>query len=396
MTLLLVAASFLLTSIAKTGALDSWRLGFELGAWLAFIHYLKQPKRSWLIYTAILGSLAVLVGQWSSLLLFLVWHIGYYRLMVPAQPALKKSIHYPFIAIYAVFALSYLLRYFTANPLAVGDLFYFQAFQLTHLKLFGYTLLGLAPFLGFALAALRDLFFKIKKGEELALLLAIALFGSLVAQSILFSFLLTFLTAKQVQFYFYSEKYPWQDWVKTGNVLHLIFVFMAVIVALIGGYFQYAVDGFRAVLGCSTAYWMFSFVGVIGLYGFRRDYVLGGMTIAGVLAILFFWVQVYPFLHLQRNWPERMTTSISKQEPAVDYIRLEEADEKILPAAPYLKRSGIAVNPDALTTANDLYLLPVLAADSLKTFQHQERGWAGLWERGVWGVRNVDTSELSE
>jgi hypothetical protein len=279
-----------------------------------------------------------------------------------------------------------LLRYLLGDLVPVASLFYFQAFQLTHLKLFGYTLLGLAPFLGFAFAALRDLFFKIRKGEELALLLAVALFGSLVAQSILFPFLLTFLTAKQLQFYFYSEKYPWQDWVKTGNVLHLILVFIAVVLALLGGFFQYAADGFRAVLGCSAAYWMFSFVGVIGLYGYRRDYVLGGMTLAGVLAILFFWVQVYPFLHLQRNWPERLTTSISKQEPLVDFIRLAEEDERTLPIAPYLLRSGIEVNPDRPTTASDLYVVSILPADSLQTFQHQVTGWAGLWEAGAWGT----------
>ena len=131
---------------------------------------------------------------------------------------------------------------------------------------------------------------------------------------------------------------------------------------------------------------MFSFVGVIGLYGLRRDYVLGGMTLAGVLAILFFWVQVYPFLHLQRNWPERMTTSISKQEPPVEHIRLYEEDEKTLPAAPYLQRAGIPVNPDQSTSATDLYLLTISPADSLKTFEHQQKGWSDLWERGNWGV----------
>jgi hypothetical protein len=101
-TLLLVAASFFLTTIAKTGALDSWRLGLELGAWLALIHYLKQPKRSWLIYAALLGGAAVVVGQWSSLLLFVVWHLGYYRLMAPSHPELSKSLHKPFYHLHRI------------------------------------------------------------------------------------------------------------------------------------------------------------------------------------------------------------------------------------------------------------------------------------------------------
>ncbi len=383
-TLLVAAATFLLPFLAKSAALDIWRFGLEIAAWVALMRFLKTPNRSWLITVAVLGSLAALIGQWATVVMLLIWQVSYYRLVNPQNETLKKELAKPFVIIFLVFGLSLVTGLIAGGNSSHRPYFYFDFLQLGHLKFFFYVLLGLSPFIGFALAGLRDLFYKLKRGEELAILIGVGLFGSLITLSLVFPFLLIFLTAKQLELYFKAENYPWQNWVKTGQVLHLIFVFIAVVLALLGGFFQFQTNGFRALLGCSFAYWMFSFVGVIGLYGFRRDYVLGGMTLAGLLALLFFWIQVYPFFHLQRNWPERTVAEIQKLDLKPEVVYLSQAETLTVPVAPYLLRNGIQAKVLDTIPTEAFHLRLMEPADSLLQPTIKVAGWSWLPPGEVW------------
>lgn len=385
LTLLVGAASLLLPVLAKIASLDSWRFGLELGFWLALLHFTKNPSRRWLLWSSLLGGLAILVGSWATLVLFVIWQVAYYRILTPENENLKKQLGKPFVIIYLVFGLSYLLSLSLGYNRSLSDFYYFHFLELGHLKFFGYALLGIAPFIGFTLAALRDLFYKVKRGEELSQLLLIGLIGSFLTLSLVFPFLLIFLTAKQVENYFKVPNYPWQDWVRGGQVLHLILVFFVAALTLLGGFIQFQNDGFRAVLGCSAAYWMFSFVGVIGVYGVKRDYVLGGMTLAGLVALLFFWIQVYPFAHLQRNWPQRLQVQIEKIAPNAKTIGIDEEDLTTLPLAPYLQRAGYAI--ENTTTQRDQLLLirRLEVADSTSQPKVEIKGWPWLWGTERWG-----------
>ncbi|MEL7250270.1 MAG: hypothetical protein AAFO03_17735 [Bacteroidota bacterium] len=383
-TLLAAAATFLLPLLAKSGALDSWRFGLEIATWIALMRFMKTPNRSWLIWVAALGSLAALIGQWATVVMLLIWQVSYYRLVNPQNETLKKELAKPFVIIFLVFGLSLVAGLIAGGGTSHRPYFYFDFLQLGHLKFFFYGLLGLSPFIGFTLAGLRDLFYKLKRGEELAVLIAVGLFGSLITLSLVFPFLLIFLTAKQLDLYFRAENYPWQNWVKTTQVLHLILVFIAVVLALLGGFFQFQTNGFRALLGCSFAYWMFSFVGVIGLYGFRRDYVLGGMTLAGLLALLFFWIQVYPFFHIQRNWPERTATEIQKLEQTPEVVYISAQETLSLPLAPYLLRNGIAAQVLDSIPAETFHLRLMEPADSLLQPAIKVTGWSWLPPGEVW------------
>ena len=383
-TLLVTAATFLLPVLAKNGGLDSWRFGLEIACWIALLRYIKSPERSWLIRVALLGTLAVLVGQWATLIMLVIWQVGYYRILSGYDENLKRQLPKPFVIIFGIYALSFLASLLIGGATAHRAYFTFDFLSLGHLKFFFISLLSLAPFIGFTIAALRDLSYKFRRGEELAVLTVIGLFGSLLSLSLVFPFLLIFLTAKQVELYFKDKNYPWQDWAKAGQVLHLVLVFLAVVIALLGGFFRFQTDGFRAVLGCSAAYWMFSFVGVIGLYGFRRDYVLGGMTLAGLLALLFFWIQVYPFAHLQRNWPERLTTNIQKLEAAPDKVFLPKDEETTLPAGPYLLRNQIAVEVSDSITSNQFQIRLTEPADSSLQTDIKVSGWPRLWKTKTW------------
>ncbi len=302
-------------------------------------------------------------------------------MLVKDDTDLKRQYGKPFVLIYLALGAAHLLRYLLGAGTGVSFLA-FDFMDLSHLQFVGYSFLGLLPFIGFLVAALRDLFYKLKRGEELAQLLAVALLAALLTQSLLFAFLLAFITAKQVQHYFQQKNYPWQDWVKATQVLHLVLVFVGAIVALVSGFIQYQADGFRMVLGCGAAYWMFSFLGVVGLYGFRRDYVLGGMTLAGVLTLLFFWLQVYPYLHLQRNWPERLTAKIPAD---AGIITLSEDDPSVLPLAPYLHRAGRDVRLGA-ATAQPFYIARLPMTDNIPAASLQVLGRSYPWDVGLWGV----------
>lgn len=380
-TLLVAAASLFIPLVAKAATLDIWRLGLELAAWVALLRYFKTPTRPWLLWSALMGGLAVVLVGRASLVLFIIFQVLYYRMLVNEDANLKRQFGKPFVLIYLAAAVAHLVRYLLGA--GAGSAFLaFDFMGLGHLRFVGYSLLGLLPFVGFMVAALRDLFYKLKRGEELAQLLAVALLAAVLTQSLLFPFLLAFITAKQVQHYFQQKNYPWQDWVKATQVLHLVLVFVGAIVALVSGFIQYQADGFRMVLGCGAAYWMFSFLGVVGLYGFRRDYVLGGMTLAGVLTLLFFWVQVYPYLHLQRNWPERLAAKIPA---ATDVITLAEDDPSVLPLAPYLHRAGRDVRLGT-APATSIFVARLPMTDSIPAASLQVLGRSYPWEVGLWGV----------
>ena len=99
----------------------------------------------------------------------------------------------------------------------------------------------------------------------------------------MFPLLLALLAGKQMQLYFKAENYPWRDWARGGAVVHLVFAFVAAFAILLFGGISFSGEGFRAALGMAAAYWIFSLLGVIGLYGEKRDFALGGSLLAGVV-----------------------------------------------------------------------------------------------------------------
>ncbi|MEM9931122.1 MAG: hypothetical protein AAF840_14990, partial [Bacteroidota bacterium] len=237
-TLLLVAASLLLQFLAKVASLDAARFGLELGFWVALMHYFKKPEREWLVPTAILGVAAILVGQTATLIVVLSWWMGYFLLLKKAEGS-RPQVALPFLFIIGVFAVDFLVSVLNPAHSSMMLASYFHPFKLSFLKLLFFTFLGLAPFIGFAFAAIRDLIYKWRKGEELAMLVGVGMIGAFLGQSLVFPFLLTFLTAKQVINYFKIENYPWQNWVKGGQVLHLLVFFMVAVLLLVGGTFNF-------------------------------------------------------------------------------------------------------------------------------------------------------------
>jgi hypothetical protein len=242
-----------------------------------------------------------------------------------------------------------------------------------------YCFLGMLPMIGWLAGGLRDLGYKVKRGEKQSQLLGAGLAIAFVTQSLVFPLILALLAGKQMQVYFREEKYPWKDWVRGGAVLHLIGAFLGAFFALAGAGLTFSVDGYRAALGAVAAYWMFSLFGVIGLYGDKRDFAIGGSALAGILGVLFFWVQVYPYLDLGRSWPQRMVKKIEVKLPT--YI--PEADI-YSPALPNFRRAGIPVVTDS--TKADLILSSWTMGDTLSAAGVEINGRVIIAPR-VYGVR---------
>jgi len=253
---------------------------------------------------------------------------------------------------------------------------------LAYAKFIGYTLFGLAPLSGWLLGGVRDLVYKVQRGEQTSKLLAAGLGIAFLTQSLVFPLILALVAGKQMQLYFREGNYPWKDWVRSGATLHLIFAFIATVVLLSQVSISFPGPGFRAALGMGAAYWMFSLFGVLGLYGDRRDFALGGSILSGILVTLFFWVQVYPYYEATRNWPTRVARQMEVKlptyiPPTADYSN----------ALPYFRRAGIPVDPD--TTTADLRLVSSPPTDSLSSAGIEVTGRV-LWERRVFGVRVME------
>lgn len=222
----------------------------------------------------------------------------------------------------------------------------------------GYGLLGMLPVVGWLFGGLRDLVYKIGRGEVRSQLLGAGLGIALLTQSLVFPLLLALIAGKQMEVYFRDAHYPWRDWVRGTAVVHLIAAFIGAFLILAGLAISFPGAGFRAALGAVAAYWMFSLIGVIGLYGERRDLALGGSILAGMLGVLFFWVQVYPYVELGRDWPRELVEQV--EVPLPTYIPPTDA---FSPARSAFRRAGIPVVAD--TTTADLRLLRWPTSDTL-------------------------------
>jgi len=252
---------------------------------------------------------------------------------------------------------------------------------LGYLKFLGLTFLGMAPLSGWLFGGVRDLVYKIKKGEQASKLLGAGLAIGFVTQSLVFPLLLALLAGKQMRLYFREENYPWNDWVRSGATVHLVLAFVAAVLAMGGIGIAFPGDGFRAALGMAAAYWIFSLFGVLGLYGERRDFALGGSVLAGMLGVLFFWVQVYPYFEVKRSWPQRLVKQMEMQLPT--YV---PQDEALSSALPYLRRAGVVVVRDS--TLADLRLLSWPTADTVSTAAIEVDGRV-IFERRTFGVKTV-------
>jgi hypothetical protein len=179
-------------------------------------------------------------------------------------------------------------------------------------------LLGFLPYLGFLMAGLRDYSSKMIRGDEFSLVLMGWLVAALLAGSPAWSMALAVLVARQLDAYFVPG-YPYGNYVKTGALIHLVAAFFLCTGLMMSGLHYFGGAGFRAGLGMSAAYWSLSFIGVIGLFGIRRRYILGGPMLAGTLLISLWWTQFFPLIERERRANLSVLEHVNQSEISIIY-----------------------------------------------------------------------------
>ena len=302
-TLLVLGSCFFPINLIKFASGDAWLLGSHLMSFLFLILFLKQPINKWKWSYWIFVIVGTLVHPLSSL----VWNLGLWGYLQIFHPQGKKLNQLWLLPLLAVLYLP--LWYFGHIEFSMP--YYFMGIGSMYSKwFFPIVLLGVLPWFGFLPVAFWDMFQKLKKKEEMAIInLGWILFG-IFSQSMVLFVGLAFIMGKQLLAYF-GKNYPYPRWVKAAALVNMIFTFCALIVVMMGGFEQFKEIGFRSLINLSAIYWVTSFAGVLGLFMRSNPMVTGGMAMSGILSAMVFWVMVNPLLEQQRNLPQQIYRNMS-------------------------------------------------------------------------------------
>jgi len=303
-TFLVLGSTLLLVNLSKFVTADIWLFAMQTLAVLALVRYLKEPQLQWQIALFTCTTLAALVQVWSTLVLT-IGLATYLYFLHPQGKRLGQSY------LWALWLVLLPIFYFRDTLQTINEYFFLDFSWSSIGNYFLLNGLSILPWAGFFLAALWHMFKRLQKQEELAIITGGWFIVALLAQSLAVQAVIAIIVAKQV-IGWRDKNYPYGNIVKTGALLQLIGFFLAAMVGLIGGYLRFEGLGYRVVLSVSAAYWIWSFVGTLGLYLNNRPSIISGMTISGMLAMLFFWLQFYPAWENYRSLPKRAVAEASK------------------------------------------------------------------------------------
>lgn len=310
--LLVMTSSLLLPNFGKLASADMYLFFAQFGGFLCLILYLKQPLRFWQVTTYLFLCLGLALHPLSTLIFWAVLSLWLWR-RHPAGQQLSK------LYLWGVAPLMGLVLWLIGSLSWQPMGYVFSVNQLPLGRFLLFSLVGMAPFLGYLFGGLRDNAMLLRKGEEQAVIYTGGLIAGFLAFSISWQAFLALLVAKQMEVYF-KDNYPFRDWVKTGALVHLVLVFAFAFALLYNGFIYFEGDGYRASMAMTGAYWALSFVGVIGLYGIRRSLALGATLLSGLVGMLFFWLQLHPLLETQRSLVQETPKEI--QQKSLDASQL--------------------------------------------------------------------------
>ena len=347
--LLVLATAWPLVFSAKIAVNDIWLFAAQLLMVLALLRFLKQAQSAWrwISYGAILFALSI--HLWSTVVLLVVLSTYLWGLH-PQGKRLTRLL--PWLSLP-------LLLLAPADP----EGFLFTYGQLGYPYYLLYLSIGLLPWSGFFFGSLADLVYKLRRKEEMALILAGLLLATLLAQSPLLILVFALLIARQISAYFVPN-YPYRAVVKGFAVLHLIFSFCLITYLLLSAFAQVGAVGFRGVMAVGAIYWMLTFIAVIGLYSYRPEMILGGMVWGALLSFLLFWLQLYPLLESRSIQSGDLLEKMEKQSTAERPILLSDSLWETYPSWRFMARQrqlrlspvGVSDPTVSTTTAPDLLL----------------------------------------
>ena len=281
-----------LSTLAKIGSSDIWLFFGQTLILMGMLAFLKKPSALYRLITYVGILLATWLDPFSTIILVMVSSLGF----VFFHPNGKSyfSLH-P----WAILGLAMLALWATESLHWSSETFYLGWGRSSWGQFSLWMVISQLPFLGFFVAGVWDSIQKARKKEEWSILQLVLLLAAWSAQSPAILIPISLLIGKHLNDYF-LKNYPHGNIIKTVQLLHLVGFFFLATLLMLGGFWQYRGTGFRAGMAFSAVYWMLSFAGVIGLYGYNRRFVLAGLILSGVLATSIFWLQVFPILESQR------------------------------------------------------------------------------------------------
>lgn len=280
LTILVVAASWLLPNASKWLALDAWLWVSLLLTSLGLVGYMKQPKPfwQWLVWLSwpvalLIHPVGSLLGVGAMILVWRVWHPEGKRL-----DRLWLFLIGPFFG-----AMGWQLN--------IGG-YLLLSTDWTSLAAQG---LGMLPWLGFLIAGILELIRNFRKKEELAILVAGMALGAVLTNSLWLQWVFAFLIAKQLQ-RFLAPGYPFGNVIKTIAILQLVAFILLGILGMMYGYQERGGAGFRAGMSLTMSYWIPALFGMFGLFGKNHRMAALGFMFSGLLFSLAFWAQAWPLV----------------------------------------------------------------------------------------------------
>ncbi len=305
-TLLVAAASFMLTNVAKLVTADVWLFGAQALFLIFLILYIKQPIIKWL------GAVVIfmLIGIAVNLVAMLIWSVGlgiYYFLLHPNKNNARSIL----LKVILPIASLGLICLFACPPDTSGY-FLFTFGSVSYGKYLMYTFLAVLPWLGFLIAGLVDAFIKIKTREELAIISIGWLIFGLASMSMVVQLLFAYLAAKHIISYL-RKPYPYEGLVKSVSLFMLLISFIVITLMLIGGWQQLGAGGYQSSLAFGALFWIFGFVGCMGLFLKEKRFIIGGFALSALLVTFAFWGRVYPLVEKFRELPRQLVEESKKK-----------------------------------------------------------------------------------
>ena len=342
---LVLCSSLLLPNIIKFSTADAWLLSFQLMNWLSVLYVLKKPGLAWKAVFWISLVLGILtaplnMGIWTAVLLG-----TYYFLHQDGKRIQLFLILSIILSVVGIVSLE-------TSPL-IGGYAYLGVFGNLKWQVF-----GMLPWFGFLLAGIKETYDKYRKKEELAVLMVGVFLAALISGGIMLQWVLALLAGKQLLSYFHP-KYPYGDWVRGGTVLVVVLVCLVATSSMIWGFAQFSYVGYRAFMMTGGLFWIFSLLGLIGLYIKNHRLITIGLIMSGLLFNFSLWYRLIPIADLSFGWPKQVVEKIStcqhgkKTDKLIIYSDQRKADLLI-----YAKENFRSVEELGLKDAYNLRVNP--------------------------------------
>ncbi|MFT5384664.1 MAG: hypothetical protein ACI8X3_001660 [Saprospiraceae bacterium] len=297
--MVLILSSFLMISLAKFAVADIPLCAFHMMSMAFLVICMKQPKLKWQIVYGLFVMGSFLVQPTGAV----IYGLGLLAYMLLFHKDGKNLLQPLIIGIWiGLGTLFYFLGGFEWSM--EGFIFSYRSGPYGHVlcwkEFFTWQVIGILPWLGFLPAALWDLFQKLRKKEEMAIILFGWLLFSIISHAVILQLCLLFLISKQVENYF-KPNYPYKNLIKTFSILNLVCTFFVLIALMLGGFAAMHNIGFRSTAAFSGIYWVFGFIAIIGLFSDSRRFIIGGFGLAGSFSLFLFWLQINPIVNRFRD-----------------------------------------------------------------------------------------------